>query len=142
VKKGKVYLLISPNCEAVKIGRTEHPIAKRIAEINSSQYYGPVGSWTLAHCIEVIDSVLVEKQLHAMYQSKKFRKLTGTNELFLVPAKEVIAELESVAPSLRIGFEQSDQLFKDVLLRQYLLSMMEKAGLFGSLDQQGAWTLT
>lgn len=137
MKKGKVYLLISPHCEAVKIGRTEHPIAKRLVEINCSQYYGPVGSWTLANCIEVIDSVLVEKQLHAKFQSKKFRGLEGTNELFLVSAKDVIVELESVAPSLRVGFAQSDLLFKDVLL-----STMEKAGLFGSLDQQGAWTLT
>jgi hypothetical protein len=47
-----------------------------------------------------------------------------------------------VEPSLRIGHDQTEQLFRQRDLSLYLLRLFELSGLLGNLDIQGAWTLT
>lgn len=142
MKKGLVYILFSPNCTSVKIGRTELPIDQRIRALNASPTYGRLGAWALAHCLPVVDSVVVEQQLHKHFAEMLDNSVAGTRELFRVSAHEAIMQLDLVPESLRQGAHQAATLFKDVTLRQYLLSLMEKGGLFGALDQQGSWTLS
>jgi len=58
--QGFVYILISPNSDHIKIGRTERPISERLRGVNGGEAYAPHGPWELSDFVHVTDCALVE----------------------------------------------------------------------------------
>ena len=67
--QGYVYILQSQNCDCVKIGGTDYPPLKRIKEINATEPYKSLGTWTLADFRQVTDWRTVEHNLHYRFRS-------------------------------------------------------------------------
>jgi T5orf172 domain len=93
MRQGFVYILVSPNSNFIKIGGTEHPIAKRLREINSTASYADHGPWQLSDFLHVTDWQLVEGGLHRHFTNEKIRDVEGTRELFDVPPHEARIQL-------------------------------------------------
>lgn len=53
---GFVYILVSPNSDYIKIGRTERPISERLRGINGGEAYATHGPWELSDFVHVTDS--------------------------------------------------------------------------------------
>ena len=141
--QGFVYVLVSPNSSHIKIGGTEHPINKRLREINGSAAYGDHGPWQLSDFLHVTDWRLVEGQIHEHFRTKHVRDVARTRELFSVPPHEARQHLRlKTDAKLRVGHDKTLQLFKDDNLQLYLFKIFQLSGLFGHLDIQGAWTLS
>lgn len=140
--QGFVYILVSPNSSHIKIGGTERPISERLQGINSSESYAEHGPWRLSDFLHVTDWRLVEGGMHRHFLERNVRDVPGTRELFAVPPHEARARLRLTEASLRVGHEKTDKIFKDRNLRLYLFKLFQLSGLYGSLDIQGAWTLS
>jgi hypothetical protein len=80
--------------------------------------------------------------MHQHFSRRIVRDAPGTRELFAVPAHEARSRLRQTDSSLRVGHEKTERLFKDRNLRLYLFKLFQLSGLYGSLDLQGAWTLS
>jgi hypothetical protein len=139
---GFVYILVSPNSDYIKIGGTEHPVSKRIKEINSALSYAAHGPWQLSDFLHVTDWPLVESQLHRHFNKDQIRSVPGTRELFKTPPHAARKQLRLTDSALRIGHEKTALLFRNRDLQLYLFKLFQLSGLFGHLDIQGAWTLT
>jgi len=140
--KGFVYILISPNSDAIKIGGTEQPIAERLRGINSTKSYADHGPWQLSDFHHVTDWRLVEGHLHRHFKERNVRDIAGVQELFCVPPHEARKKLRETDPELRFDFERTKRLLKNPDVRLYLYRLFQLSGLFGNLDIQGAWTLS
>lgn len=140
--EGLVYVLHSPRCKYVKIGRTNVALVERLRGINGSSNYGPLGLWTAAGCIRVFDTELVEKRLHKKFATKRSLTFAGIDELFEISVQEALDEFERIEPDLKSGHPHANRLFKDHIFRDYLLRLFTTTGLFGALDLQGAWTMS
>jgi hypothetical protein len=140
--EGLIYVLHSPRCKSIKIGRTNVSLVERIRGINASPNYGPLGLWTVAGCLRVFNTESIERRLHKLFAQKRSHLDNGVNELFEVSVLEALDELAKIEPELRAGHPQATKLFRDHLFRDYLLKLFHLTGLFGALDQQGAWTLS
>ena len=139
---GLVYVLFSPNCRYIKIGGTADTLANRVRGINNSANYGPIGPWTVATCLKVVDWRLIEGKLHNHFSDQKARDVSGTNELFEIQLFDAKDVLEKTDPELRIGIPQSNKLFRDNSFRDYLCKLFEVSGIFGCMDLQGAWAMS
>lgn len=139
--QGFVYILVSPNCDFIKIGGTEHPITKRLKEINGTATYADHGPWQISDFLHVTDWQLVESGLHRHFHDKKIRDIIGTRELFAVPPYEARTQLRRVEDVFRVGHDLTQRAFNNHDLLLYLFQLFQLSGLFGSLDIQGAWTL-
>jgi hypothetical protein len=139
--QGFVYIPVSPNSNFVKIGGTEHPITKRLREINSTAHYADHGPWQLSDFLHVTDWQLVEGGIHRHFASKRVCDIDGTRELFDVPPHEARTELRRVDNVLRVGHNLTQEVFGNRDLLLYLFRLFQVSGLFGNLDIQGAWTL-
>ncbi len=142
MSRGFVYVLVSPNSSYIKIGGTEHPISKRLREINGTASYASHGPWELSDFLHVTDWHLVEGKLHRHFQNTRVRDISGTRELFKLAPHEARKQLRLTDPVLRIGHEKTVQLFQNRDLQLFLFKLFQLSGLFGYLDMQGAWTLT
>ena len=140
--EGFVYLLSSPNSDFIKIGGTAKALRERLRGINNGSTYSMHGPWEVSDFLHVTDWRLVEAQLHTHFRKQHVKHIANTRELFAVPAHEARKQFARVAPSLRIGHEQTTKLFKRRDLSLYLFRLFQLAGLFGNLDIQGAWTLS
>lgn len=140
--KGFVYILTSPNCPCVKIGRTDTPPMKRLREINSNPEYRTLGPWNLSDFLHVVDSHLVERRMHQHFGAANSKDYDRIRELFRVTPFDARQQLQAVEPALRVGSDDTVRLTKDRDIEQYLLRLFAVSGLFGNLDIQGAWTLT
>jgi hypothetical protein len=140
--QGFVYILVSPNSSYIKIGGTERPISERLRGINGSESYADHGPWELSDFLHVTDWRLVEGGLHRHFGGKKVRDIAGTRELFSVPPHEARTRLRLTDRALRVGHEKTEQIFRNRDVPLYLFKLFQLSGLYGSLDVQGAWTLS
>jgi hypothetical protein len=142
MSQGFVYILVSPNSNYIKIGGTEKSISKRLREINATAPYADHGPWDLSDFLHVTDWRLVEAGLHKHFKKKQIQDVEGTRELFEIPPYEARQRLRLVDNRLRIGYEKTEELFRNCDVRLFLFKLFQLSGLFGSLDIQGAWTMT
>lgn len=140
--QGFVYILVSPNSNYIKIGGTERPISERLRGINGTASYGAHGPWELSDFLHVTDWRLVEGALHKHFKKNQIRDVSGTQELFSLPPYEARERLRLTDSELRVDYEKTEQIFSNRDLRLFLFRLFQFAGLFGSLDIQGAWTLS
>ncbi|WP_084518688.1 GIY-YIG nuclease family protein [Bradyrhizobium sp. th.b2] len=140
--QGFVYVLVSPNSDYVKIGRTERPIIERLRGINGHEAYAEHGPWELSDFLHVTDCELVEREMHKHFRDRHVATVVGTNELFGVPPHEAREKLRAVDMRLRVDHEKTDQLFADRDIALFLFKLFQLSGLYGNLDIQGAWTLS
>lgn len=140
--QGFVYILISPNSSHIKIGGTERPISERLRGINGNASYADHGPWELSDFLHVTDWRLVESAMHQHFSKRSVRDVSGTRELFAVAAHEARVRLRLTDVGLRVGHDKTDKVFKDRSVGLYLFKLFHLAGLYGSLDIQGAWTLS
>jgi hypothetical protein len=139
--QGFVYILISPNSDHIKIGRTERPISERLRGINGGEAYAPHGPWDLSDFVHVTDCVVVETAVHRHFRDRKV-SIEGTNELFGVAPHEAREQLRLISAPLRVDRQRTDQLFHNSDVALFLYRLFQLAGLYGNLDIQGAWTLS
>jgi T5orf172 domain len=140
--QGFVYILVSPNSSHIKIGGTERPISERLRGINGTESYADHGPWELSDFLHVADWRLVEGGMHRHFSDRNVRDVVGTRELFAVPPHEARIRLRLTDVALRVDHERTEQLFKDRNVGLYLFKLFQLSGLYGSLDIQGAWTLS
>lgn len=139
--RGIVYVLISPNSDYIKIGRTERPMIERLRGINGGEAYQPHGPWDLFDFADVTDCVEVESAMHRHFRDRNV-EVAGTRELFSVAPHEAMARLRSMSEPLRFDAERTDELFRHPDVRSFLFRLFQLSGLYGNLDIQGAWTLS
>lgn len=139
--QGFVYILVSPNSDYIKIGRTERPISERLRGINGGEAYAPHGPWELSDFVHVSDCVLLESALHRHFHERNIR-MEGTRELFGVAPHEAREKLRSLSQPLRVDAERTDRLFENPHVSLYLFRLFQLSGLYGNLDIQGAWSLS
>lgn len=65
-RSGFIYILISNNCDSIKIGGSDYPPLKRVKQINATEPYKALGKWHLADFREVKDWRSVEYHLHSI----------------------------------------------------------------------------
>jgi hypothetical protein len=80
--------------------------------------------------------------MHRHFVDRNVRDAAGTRELFAVPPHEARIRLRLTDAALRVDHERTDQFFKNRNVRLYLFKLFQLSGLYGSLDIQGAWTLS
>jgi hypothetical protein len=141
VAQGFVYILISPNSDFVKIGRTERPISERLRGINGGEAYAPHGPWELSDFVHVSDCTAVETAAHRHFRDRKVI-VAGTNELFGVSPHEARKQLRLIGSPLRVDAERTDRLFQNRQVSLFLHNLFQLSGLYGNMDIQGAWTLS
>jgi hypothetical protein len=140
--QGFVYILVSPNSSHIKIGGTERPISERLQGINGTESYAEHGPWQLSDFLHVTDWRLVEGGMHSHFAERNVRDVAGTRELFAVPPHEARTRLRLTDVALRVDHEKTDRIFKNLSVALYLFKLFQLSGLYGSLDVQGAWTLS
>ncbi len=140
--QGFVYILVSPNSSHIKIGGTERPISERLRGINGTESYADHGPWELSDFLHVTDWRLVESGMHRHFGERNVRDVAGTRELFSVPSHEARTRLRLTDSALRVDHEKTDKIFKNRNVGLYLFKLFQLSGLYGSLDIQGAWTLS
>jgi hypothetical protein len=139
--QGFVYILISPNSDYIKIGRTERPISERLRGINGGEAYAPHGPWELSDFVHVTDCTVVESAVHRHFRDRN-ALVEGTKELFRVAPHEAREQIRLISAPLRVDFQRTDQLFHNPHVRLFLYRLFQLSGLYGNLDIQGAWTLS
>jgi len=139
--QGFVYILASPNSDYIKIGRTERPISERLRGINGGEAYAPHGPWELSDFVHVTDCTVVEGAVHRHFRDRNV-VVEGTKELFSVPTHEAREQLRLISGPLRVDVQRTDQLFHNPHVILFLYRLFQLSGLYGSLDIQGAWTLS
>lgn len=140
--QGFVYILVSPNSSHIKIGGTERPIRERIQAINRTESYAEHGPWHLSDFLHVTDWRLIEGVMHRHFLEKNIRDIAGTQELFAVAPHEARARLRLTDIALRVDHDKTETVFRDRNVSLYLHELFQLSGLYGSLDIQGAWTLS
>jgi len=139
--QGFVYVLVSPNSDYIKIGRTERPIRERLRGINGGEAYASHGPWELSDFVHVKDCAVVEGAVHRYFRDRH-ASVEGTNELFGVAPHEAREQLRLISAPLRVDSERTDQLFNNSHVILFLHRIFQLSGLYGNLDIQGAWTLS
>lgn len=140
---GYIYVLTSPNCSSVKIGRTEKIPPLRLREINTDKVYSPWGPWSIVDVVQVTDSVAVETRIHRSIRAQRNGEIQGQNELFDVSVSEARHLLRNLPkPSEISGYPKLERCFYDKGLAGYLDVLYASVGLSNFLNDQGAWTLS
>lgn len=140
--QGFVYILVSPNSSYIKIGGTERPISQRLRAINGTEAYAGHGPWELSDFLHVSDWRLVEGAMHKHFSKDNIRDVEGTRELFGVAPHTARNRLKETDVALRVGHEKTRKIFQHADLKLFLFRLFQLSGLYGSLDLQGAWTLS
>src|ERR1700675_3593768 len=103
--QGFVYVLVSPNSDYIKIGRTEQPIKERLRGVNGGEAYAPHGPWELSDFVHVTDCVGGEPALHRRFRDRNV-PVERTRELFSVTPHEAREQLRSISKSLRVDAQR------------------------------------
>lgn len=140
--KGFVYILVSPNSDYIKIGRTERPIGERLRSLNRGETYADHDPWQLSDFLHVTDCNHVEREMHKHFRKNNVRDIPGIKELFSIPPHAARQRLRQVSLPLRIDHEKTEALFQERDVKIYLFSLFEITGLFGNFDLQESWTLS
>ena len=138
---GNVYILVSPNCEYVKIGGSDFAPRRRVAEINGSEPYKRLGPWSLHDFRQVTDWRRVEYALHYAFRSKRVTSIAAQRELFAVSRQRASAQLDKSSAPHACRKPQVDRLFQDEDFAAYLTRLFRASAIVNWLDLQGAWTL-
>nr|UOP05442.1 GIY-YIG nuclease family protein [Conchiformibius kuhniae] len=138
--QGYVYVLVSPNCDSLKIGGSDYPPFKRLKEINHSEPYKHWGKWELADFRQVRNWRKVKRSLHYAFRSRLNTRLPHQKELFRISLKEASDAFHAVDEDEIIGKPKVDRMFYDAPFRDYLQQLFVFAGLTHWLAYQGAWT--
>jgi hypothetical protein len=125
--QGFVYILVSPNSDYIKIGRTERPISERLRGINGGEAYAPHGPWDLSDFVHVTDCVVVESAVHRHFQDRNVL-VVGTKELFSVAPHEAREQLRLISAPLRVDFQRTDELFHNPEVRLFLHQLFQLSG--------------
>lgn len=141
-KQGHIYVLVSPKCDFVKVGGTDHQPLRRIREINSTEPYKSFGPWTLHDFRQVTDWRKIEAMLHYILRDSLVTSIPGQKELFSVSPLQASRRLEEIDDKLITNRPTVDRMFQDESLVRFLEKLFRTTGLFGRLELQGAWTLT
>lgn len=139
---GFVYALQSDNCDFLKVGMTNVSPGKRLAEINSSKNYGPLGPWRQITSILVVDARTVELGLHRQFKDVQCTSHAGCVELFSVTPDAVRQEFANVPLSYKPDGINIEKLNVDQPFLKFLIRLFEVSGLENFMDQQEAWTFT
>jgi hypothetical protein len=148
MSRGFVYVLVSQNSDYIKIGGTAKPISDRLKAINGKAPYADFSPWAISDFLHVTNWRLVEGKLHKHFQKKQIRERKGAQnapgprELFDLRPLEARKRLRQTNPPLRVDRETTERVFKNRDVELFLYKLFELSGLFGSLDLQGAWTLS
>lgn len=142
-RPGYIYVLTSPNCSSLKIGRTENLPPHRLREINQTPAYQQHGPWRIADIVQVTDVVAVESRIHRAIRSRHNSSIEHQNELFELSLVEARSLLRTVPAVTEIdGYPKLERCFFDPALAAYLDALYASAGLSNFVADQGAWTLT
>ena len=141
-EQGYIYALQSDNCECIKVGRTNSTPGKRLAQINASKNYGPLGPWRQITSIKVVDTSTVEAALHQGLRSCRSLNHPGCRELFSTTADAIRHRFAAVNLSYRPDAVEIDKLNVDQSFLRYLIRLFETTGLEHFMDQQEAWTFS
>ncbi|GEE00064.1 hypothetical protein nbrc107696_05100 [Gordonia spumicola] len=142
-RQGYIYVLTSPNCSSVKIGRTENLPPHRLREINQTPAYQAHGPWTIADLVHVTDVVAVETRIHRAIRSRYDASIEHQNELFDISVVEARGLLRTVPERSEVhAYPKLERGFFDPDLAAYLDSLYRSAGLSAFSGEQGAWTLS
>ena len=139
-KQGYVYILQSPNCDCIKIGGTDYPPLKRIKEINSTEPYKSLGTWTLADFRQVLDWRTVEHNLHYRFRSSLNTETKNQKELFHLSVAEASKALNELDESQILYKPKIDRMFQDEAFLSYIVQLFKFTGLVHWIEQQGIWT--
>lgn len=145
MSQGFVYILVSPNSEFIKIGRTDNPPIVRIRQINSSENYMPHGPWELSDFRHVHDCQAIEAFMHNRFATERCLDIDGTRELFRlspVEARRELERLDTENPTALVKHEPIDRMFLDNDFALYIEKLFAFTGLPNWLDIQGAWTFS
>lgn len=142
VNTGYVYILVSPNCQFIKIGGTDFAPLKRIKEINSSEPYKDLGPWTLHDFRQVINWRKVEYNLHYRFRSKLVKSVNNQKELFYMSPVEASNVLDNLDESMILKKPKVDRLFQDKEFTVFLMKLFKYTAILNWLDLQGAWTFS
>ena len=137
---GYVYILQSPNCDCIKIGGTDYPPLNRIKEINSTEPYKSLGTWTLADFRQVLDWRTVEHNLHYRFRSTLNRETLNQKELFHLSVAEASKALRELDESQILYKPKIDRMFQDEAFLSYIVQLFKFTGLVHWIEQQGIWT--
>ncbi|GAA4737229.1 GIY-YIG nuclease family protein [Gordonia alkaliphila] len=142
-RPGYIYVLTSPNCSSLKIGRTEKLPPHRLREINQTPAYQAHGPWSIADIVQVSDVVAVESRIHRAIRSRHNSSIEHQNELFEISLAEARSLLRTVPATAEIdGYPKLERCFFDAAHAAYLDALYASAGLSNFVADQGAWTLT
>ena len=140
--QGHVYVLVSPNCEHIKIGGTNFAPLKRIREINSCEPYKDLGPWSLHDFRQVVHWRRVEHELHYAFRSKLVTSIPNQKELFALSPVEASRYLDKIDESLVLKKPKIDRMFQDQDFSNFLIRMFQLTAILNWLDLQGAWTFS
>lgn len=140
-KMGYVYVMRSDSISHLKIGGSDFPPSKRLAEINASEPYRGYGPWHLADFREVEDWRVVERDLHFKLAASRSTSHPGTKELFEIPLQKASEMFEQIDEKAITKRPVIDRMFNDSEFYDYLVSIFAVAGLGNWIDGQGIWTL-
>lgn len=141
-RRGYIYILSSPNCPSIKIGKTENLPPHRLRQINAQSPYREHGPWRIVDVVRVEDVTAVETRiwlsavgetprLRGRRSSSISRSLTPRHLLRTVPRSEEL-----------YAYPKLERCFFNVQLVEYLSAIYQTVGLSNFLGDQGAWVLS
>jgi hypothetical protein len=140
---GFIYVLSSPNCASLKIGRTDRLPPHRLKEINANPTYRQYGPWSIVQVAQVTDTVAVETRIHRSLRSLADTSIAGQKELFGVSVSEACRLIrETPTPDELMSYPKLERCFFDENLARYLDALYGLSGMSNFIDDQGAWTLS
>ena len=138
--QGYVYILQSQNCDCIKIGGTDYPPLKRIKEINATEPYKSLGTWTLADFRQVTDWRTVEHNLHYRFRSALNTSIKNQKELFRLSVAAASKALSELNDEEIVYKPKIDRMFQDEAFLSYIVHLFKFTGLVHWIEQQGIWT--
>ena len=138
--QGYVYILQSQNCDCIKIGGTDYPPFKRIKEINATEPYKSLGTWSLADFRQVADWRSVEHNLHYQFRSVLNKDIKNQKELFHLSVAEASKALNELNPDEILYKPKIDRMFQDEAFLSYIVRLFKFTGLVHWIEKQGIWT--
>lgn len=138
--QGYIYILQSAHCDCIKIGGTDYPPLKRIKEINATEPYKSLGTWTLADFRQVTDWRTAEHNLHYRFRSARNTDIKNQKELFHLSVAEASNALNELNPDEIVYKPKIDRLFQDEAFLSYIVRLFKFTGLVHWIEQQGIWT--
>lgn len=142
-RRGYIYILSSPNCPSIKIGKTETLPPHRLRQINAQSPYREHGPWRIVDVVQVEDVTAVETRIHRSISSRRNTKIAGQKELFDIALADARHLLRTVPRSEELyAYPKLERCFFNVQLVEYLSAIYQTVGLSNFLDDQGAWVLS